>query len=173
MAQKKYDIKPSSKSEVALLLAMMGSTTKMWRGELRGMADAELRWQAAKGGHSIGMIILHCAIAEYWWIQGVAKGKKIDMKFINGLGYKRMDIANGVYGTPLRKPKAWYLKQMTDIRKRTKTALRGLKPAHIGVGRGGSKFTLRWILHHLIEHEAYHGGQMVLLRELYKKRKKR
>ena len=173
MAKKKHDIKPSGKSEVSLLLAMMDATTKSWKDELRGISESEFKWQALKGGHSIGMIVLHCAMAEYWWIHGVAKGKKVDMKFIHSLGYKRMDIANGVYGTPLRKPKAWYLKQITDVRKKTKVSVKRLKATHVGVGRGDQEYSLRWILHHLVEHEAYHHGQMVLLRELYKNRKKR
>ena len=151
---------------------MMDSTTKSWKGNLKGISETEFKWQALKGGHSIGMVILHCAMAEYWWIQCVVLGNEIDMKVVNALGYERMDIANGVYGTPLRKPKAWYLKQMTDVRRKTKAALKGLKPSHTGTGRG-NEYTLRWVLHHLVEHEAYHFGQMVLLRELYKNRKKR
>ena len=170
MAKNLYDIKPSSKSEVALLVAMMDATTKSWKDDLRGISEKEFRWQAKKGGHSIAMMILHCVIAECWWIQSVTLGKDMDMKFINALGYKRMDIANGVWGTPLKKPKAWYLKQMTDIRKKTKKSMRGLKPSHTGDGRGKT-FTLRWVLHHLVEHEAYHSGQMTLLRELYRKRR--
>ncbi|MCH7905510.1 MAG: DUF664 domain-containing protein [Armatimonadetes bacterium] len=170
MAKKKYDIKPASRSEVALLVAMMDATTKSWKDDLRGISEKEFRWQAKKGAHSIAMMILHCVMAEYWWIQSVTLGKDMDMKFINGLGYKRMDIANGIYGTPLKKPKAWYLKQMTDIRRKTKKAMKGLKPSHTGIGRG-NEFTLRWVLHHLVEHEAYHSGQMTLLRELYRKRR--
>ena len=110
-------------------------------------------------------------MAEYWWIQSVTLGKDVDMKFINDLGYKKMDIANGIYGPPFKKPKAWYLKQMTDIRRKTKAAMKGLKSSHVGVGREGDTFTLRWVLHHLVEHEAYHSGQMTLLRELYRKRR--
>lgn len=169
---KKHDIKPASRSEVDLLIAMMDATTKSWKSDLHGISEAEFKWQALKGGHSIGMIVLHCVIAEYWWIQCVVLGKKIDMKYINGLGYERMDIANGVYGTPFKKPKAWYIKKTTDVRRMTKAALKGLKPSHTGVGRGDS-YTLRWVLHHLVEHEAYHSGQMTLLRELRMKQKKR
>ena len=171
MAKKKHDIKVKSRSEVDLLVAMMDATTKSWKDDLRGISDTEFRWQAKKGAHSIAMIILHCAMAEYWWIQSVTLGKDVDMKFINGLGYKKMDIANGIYGPPFKKPKAWYLKQMTDIRRKTKAAMKGLKSSHVGVGREGDTFTLRWVLHHLVEHEAYHSGQMTLLRELYRKRR--
>lgn len=171
MAKKKHDIKVKSRSEVDLLVAMMNATTKSWKDELRGISDTEFRWQAKKGAHSIAMIILHCVMAEHWWIQNVTLGKDLDMNVFNDLGYKRMDIANGIYGPPLKKPKAWYLKQMTDIRRKTKAAMKGLKSSHVGVGREGNTFTLRWVLHHLVEHEAYHSGQMTLLRELYKKRR--
>lgn len=171
MAKNKYDIRPASRSEVDLLVAMMDATTKSWKDDLRGISEREFRWQAKKGGHSIAMMVLHCVIAEHWWIHAVIGGNDIDMRFINGLGYKKMDISNCVYGTPFKKPKAWYLKQMTDIRRKTKAAMKGLKSSHVGVGRDGSTFTLRWVLHHLVEHEAYHSGQMTLLRELYRKRR--
>lgn len=172
MAKKKNDLKPVSRSEVDLLVAMMDSTTKTWMGNLKDVSETEFKWQAVKKGHSIGMVLLHCVIAEYWWIQCVSKGNEPDMKFIEGLGYKKMDIANGVYGVPIKKPKAWYIKQMKDIRKKTKASLKGMKSSHVGEGRG-EQYSLRWVLHHLVEHEAYHAGQFTLLRELYKNRKKR
>jgi len=172
MPAKTYDIKPKGRSEVDLLVALMDATTKTWMDNLKDVTDKEFKWQAIKGGHSIGMVVLHMVMAEYWWIQGVVLGQEVDMKFISSLGYDKMDIRNGVYGTPIKQPKEWYLKQMKAIRRKTKAAVKGLKPSHMGEGRG-NKYSLRWVLHHLIEHEAYHAGQFVLLQELYKNTRKR
>lgn len=71
---------------------------------------------------------------------------------------------------PPKKPLSWYLEQHRAIRERTHEIVRNLTTLeHVGV-YGKREFTLRWLLHHIISHEAYHGGQAVLLASLYKKR---
>lgn len=65
--------------------------------------------------------------------------------------------------TPPRKPLAWYLEQQDTIRTRTREIIRTLNDPEMAIPCKGQTFTLRWLLHHVLTHEAYHGGQAVLL----------
>ena len=169
MAGKHYDIEPSSRGELDLLLAMLNATTKMWRTELRGATDSEMRWQPAKNAHSIAMILLHIADCEDAWIQWVGLRKPMDMEIRKRMMSQEVDQYAAMWPRAPKRSKAWFLKQPAEMRKRTLADLKGLSANHLGK-RGDNSYTLRWIIHRLIEHEAYHGGQMVLLRELYNKR---
>ena len=69
--------------------------------------------------------------------------------------------------TPPARPLARYFEQHDSVRARTRAIISELNdlermtedPRH----PGKYEFTLRWLLHHVITHEAYHGGQAVLL----------
>lgn len=167
------DIATGSKTELELLLGMLDATTEFWRQELRGLKAEELRFQARPGGHSIAMLILHIADAELWWIQAVALGNKLDKAEEKRLMTHEVKQDDGIWPVPPKRTKKWLLAQHDSIRERTKSMLQGLDPT-APIKRKGwrNEYTLRWILHHLVEHEAYHGGQMLLLRDLYQAQKR-
>ena len=67
-----------------------------------------------------------------------------------------------------KRPLSWYMEQHRNIRARTYELMRNLSDlSHVG-RYGKREFTLRWLLNHVISHEAYHGGQAVLLASLRK-----
>ncbi len=164
-----YDIAAGQRDETSVLLAMLDSTSAFWKRELRGLKDEELRWSAKKGGHSIGTVLLHIAIVEHWWIHGVAMGQPEDKALAARCLNEETDQSRGVWPTAPTKPKTWFFKQCTDVRAATYEELRGLDAIRHRGRIGKREFTLRWILHHLIEHEAYHAGQMLLLRDLFRR----
>ena len=164
------DVGGPARAETRALLEMLDSTSAMGRAELRGVSDEELRWQATKGGHSIGMILLHIADVEYWWVQVVALGWPQDQALHDKLLSRETNQYAGAWPKPPVRRKAWFLKQCDEVRAVTKRELVGLDASKHKGRIGEREYSLRWILHHLIEHEAYHLGQAVLLRELYKKK---
>ncbi len=164
-----YDVAPGQRDETTVLLAMLDSTSAFWKRELRGLKHEELRWTAREGAHSIGTVLLHIAIVEHWWIHVVAMGRPEDKGIAARCLNDETDQGRGVWPAPPNKPKAWFFKQCADVRAATYGELQGLDATKHRGRYGKREFTLRWILHHLIEHEAYHAGQMLLLRDLYRR----
>ncbi len=161
-----YDLAPESRDELTLLLAMMDWTSGEIRDLLKDASDDDLQWKDPNVGRSIGMILLHLADAEYWWIQSVALGKSTDQAMHDRFLSSELDQMGGKWPDAPIESKAWYLAGPDEIRKLTKESLQGVDPATTIGKRGEREFSLRWIMHHLIEHEAYHMGQIQMLLEM-------
>jgi uncharacterized damage-inducible protein DinB len=149
--------------QLGLLLAMLDDGTREWRGEIGDVPEDAVVWQPFPGGHSIGAVILHMADAELYWVQEIAAGQPVSADDEARLLSKQTDQYAVRWPTPPARPLAWYFQQRDEVRARTHQIVRKLgDPGHLGA-RGDRRYTLRWILHHVIGHEAYHGGQAVLL----------
>ena len=71
---------------------------------------------------------------------------------------------------PPAQPLSWFLAQHDEIRARTHQIVSTWNdPAQVRP-REDTEFTRRWLLHHVLTHEAYHGGQAVLLSILHGQR---
>jgi uncharacterized damage-inducible protein DinB len=82
------------------------------------------------------------------------------------MGGPSIDQYQGIWPAPPRRPLSWYYDQHDEIRTRTVALVRELPdPDEVRavVWSQNRTCTVRWILHHIIEHEAYHLGQAVLL----------
>jgi len=153
--------------EIGLLLGLLQTGTTNMRGELGDVDVDTLIWQPYPDGHSIGAILIHVAACEAWWLHLVAAGQETSMD-IEGrlLGGPSIDQYAGIWPTPPRRPLTWYYTQHDEIRGRTVALVRELlDPDEIRtvVWSPNRTCTVRWILHRVIEHEAYHLGQAVLL----------
>jgi uncharacterized damage-inducible protein DinB len=156
--------------EIGLLLAMLDDVTKKWTHELGRVSKEAIVWQPRPEGHSIGAIILHIADVEAFWLHQVGAGETLSEAHSRLFLSQETQQYAGKWPTPPKRPLSWYLEQHRAIRERTHTFVRNLNnPEHVG-HIGEREFTLRWLLHHVISHEAYHGGQAVLLASLYSTR---
>ena len=155
---------------VGLLLGLLDATSAKWRGELAGLDDEALWWQPFPGGHSIGMILLHCADAEGFWLHQVAGGLERNPDELKTLLSEETDQFGVLWPDCPQRPLGWFLNQQAAVRKRTHEIVGDLLPLDMVGMNHGREFTLRWILHHVIAHEAYHYGQAVLLSLLYDRR---
>lgn len=161
--------------EIGLLLAMLDDGTKEWREELGEVEQEAVVWQPIPNGHSIGTVILHIADVEAFWLHEVAAGEKLPVEQAALLMGEDMDQYVGKWPVPPQQPLAWYWAQHGAIRARTREIIAHINdPEHLGrrysISRGReTEFTLRWLLHHVLTHEAYHGGQAVLLAQQYKR----
>ena len=82
------------------------------------------------------------------------------------MGGPRIDQYDGVWPAPPHKPIGWYYAQHDEIRARSIaliSQLPGPDEVRAITWRPDQQCTVRWILHHIIEHEAYHLGQAVML----------
>jgi hypothetical protein len=84
---------------------------------------------------------------------------------------KLLDIDGVVWPKPPEQTFEWYMDLLTQQRVQTLEWLQTLADPDKVIQGKTKSFTIRWILGHLVQHDAYHGGQAVLLHESYKKEK--
>ena len=160
--------------EIALMLAQLGQATDEWLGELPAdLTPEELVWQAFPGGHSIGALCVHIAEVEAFWLHHVACGepyRDIESEALDG---GEIDVRGPRWpAPPPGRPLSYYTDLMASVRARTKELVGKLDdPERVSSRADGRRFTLRWLLTHVISHEAYHGGQAALISLMQRKEK--
>ena len=156
-------------AELSLLLSQLDQATGEWLSELGDdVTDDELRWQPFAGGHSVAALIAHIAGVEAFWLHQVAAGeppRDLEEEVIPG-GIDQYALQWGT--PPAGRPLAFYKDLLRTTRERTRelvAALEDPRRTFPRTRRDGTtvEYTLRWLLTHVILHEAYHGGQAVLL----------
>ena len=170
MEAEAVDVKPVAdlNAQTGLLLAQLEAGTQEWREELGDISEAAVIWQPVPHGHSVGAILLHIADVEAYWLYEVAAGRSRSPEELSRLLSEETQQYAMQWPTPPLQTLGWYYAQHDAIRARTRQIVRELDdPEHIGTRRGQG-FTLRWLLHHVVTHEAYHSGQAVLLSLMHK-----
>ncbi len=155
---------PGVESHVGLLLASLERGTKEWMGELGKVGPERIVWQPFEGGHSIGALILHNADVEAFWLHDVAAHQPLSAEEAAALMGEQTNQYGVSWPTPPKKPLSWYVERMQSVRSRTLDLIVPMTDPAAEHMHGDTFFTLRWLLHHVITHEAYHGGQAVLLK---------
>lgn len=167
--------------EVGLLLAVMQDSTNEWRMEMlefchlwqcQDLPRDAILWQEAPGGISIGALMMHMMEAELWWSGEVIGGVPVSEDDRKRLRMDGIDQYEDRWPKPLDLDLKGYFDLMDEVRARTlavvknETATR-ICPRPNPEERGA---TVRWILGHLAQHEAYHGGQAVSLMKRWKQK---
>ncbi len=155
------------RSDIGLLLAITEDSTREWQGELEQPPIEAITWQPEPGSYSIGGILLHSAWAELFWCSSIAE-TKITESQIETFMRKETNVDGGVWPTPPKKDIGWFFEQHKIVRHQAFEVLKGIDPDKVMTLRD-HEFSLIWILGHLIQHDSYHGGQAVILHELWKK----
>ncbi len=155
---------------IGFYLAGMDEVRSQLRDAVVNMSPEDIGRCAIPGAHSIGALVLHIGEAEWWWMN------------CNVLGHRLTDADRAApYWDVLKNPEAFAargcsaefcLEQVGRIRNQTREILAGFADDELervfATERRGRKFehSLRWILHHLIDHEAQHKGQVLMLKRL-------
>lgn len=155
---------------VGLYLAGMEEVREQLKEAVAEMTTNHVGCAAVPGAHSIGALVLHIGEAEWWWMQCVVSGHKLTA-----------DDRCAPYWDVLKEPDAFAKKNYSaafcldeagKIRQQTRELLAtfnddDLLKVFSFERRGKTHYhTLRWILHHLIDHEAQHKGQILMLKRL-------
>ena len=122
------------------------------------------------GAHSIGGLVLHIGEAEWFWIQMVVSGHQLTEEDQTAAYWDILDdierVAREGFTTE------FCLQEAEKVRNQTRDLLftyndKDLERT-INYERNGkvTEHNLRWILHHLIDHEAQHKGQILMLKRL-------
>ncbi len=166
-----YDVAPLEgfHPEIGILLASLTDSTREWKDELGSPSIEAITWQPVPNFHSIGGLLLHIIEVEMYWFEqfvGQLPDNDEDYKLLKS---EEIDQDAVMWPAPPAQPIEWYYEIFERIRKRSWEALRNEDPARLIQSRRGDEMSVRWVIAHVVEHDSYHGGQAVLLHELYKK----
>jgi uncharacterized damage-inducible protein DinB len=161
---------PGFAKHVGFYLSGMEEVRAQLAEAVAGMSPEQIGRPAVAGAHSIAALVLHIGEAEWYWIQCVVSGNEVTDT-----------IRNSAYWDALEDPASFSqkgysaefcLNEIEKIRQQTRETLAKFDDAQLDhvvtfLKRGQTQeLSLRWILHHLIDHEAQHKGQILLLKRL-------
>ncbi|HEX5707896.1 MAG TPA: DinB family protein [Pyrinomonadaceae bacterium] len=143
------------------------------REAVEGLPEDLLVCRSVAGCHSIGALLLHIGEAEWYWMNCVVEGREITDEdraavFWDALEKEQASSETVHTGMTVRQ----CLDIIDEQRERTRRTLadfgdEDLERIFIRDRRDGPhEFSLRWLLHHLIDHEAQHKGQILMLKRL-------
>jgi uncharacterized damage-inducible protein DinB len=165
--------------EIALFVAQLDERSRHLLECIQGATDAELAWQPTPGMNTAGMLLAHLAIVEVFWTSVLAEAAFLCEQVLGIRGEDDgMPLAAGDPAPAVLAGKnlAFYENLLARARRNTLRVARDLASdvltREIEQRRRGGTVMLngRWILHHLVEHGGVHGGQIALLRHLYRSR---
>ena len=164
------DVKPlpGYQEPYGLLCAILQDGTREWRWEIDpGLSPEAIVWQPYPGAHSIGAVIFHMIGAEVFWFERFALGREADPEEQRLIMAGEMDIDAWRWPSPPRQPLSWYFDLQDRIRARTLESIKRWPSPETSNEHHGDQKTMRYVLGHVIQHEAYHAGQAVLLSRLW------
>jgi len=161
---------PGLSTGIGYYLSGMEEVRQQVREAVTGIDSEAFGRPPFLGAHSIGALVMHIGEAEWWWMQCNVAGHQLTDEDRKAPYWDVLDdpdaFARHGY-TP-----EFCLLELDKIRNQTRDVLfsYGDKDLEriITVERRGETFeySLRWILHHLIDHEAQHKGQILMLKRL-------
>lgn len=160
------DLPSCASPEIALLIAAMNDGTREWRENLEDVPDDFAQWRPYPGGTCAGALVLHMASCERWWIDKTVLGTEVDMSDLAVAYDSTFDQYEGIVPDPPAQPWSWYMEQYDSHRARTIASLAEVTDAKGTRGSGERCYTVEWVVAHLLQHDSYHGGQIVMLKTL-------
>jgi uncharacterized damage-inducible protein DinB len=155
---------------IGFLLAGMEEVRGQLREAVQEMSDEEIARRGVAGAHSIGALVLHIGEAEWWWMNCIIKGHELTDA---DRQQSFWDVLKDPDSFAAKNYSSRYCLETIDtIRAETRAFLASLNDDDLentySHTRGDKRMeaSLRWILHHLIDHEAQHKGQILMLKRL-------
>lgn len=161
---------PGYPETYGLLAAILQDATQDWRGELfdETIGPDAMSWQVRPGSYSMGAVMLHMAAVEVFWFEEFPLGRQWDPEERKLLQWDETDVDKGVWASPPAEDFEWYCALLDKVRTRTLNSIKEWPPSDSFISRWEKQTSLRWVFGHVIQHESYHGGQVVMLHELWK-----
>lgn len=156
-------------SELSTLIATWEDGTREWLGELGEPTLEAICWQPYPDAPSIGGLMLHMHRADIGWISGLALGEPRENDHPAAIYADALDVDGGKWPTPPAMPWDWYFNLLKEGRERVFAGICDLSDPTRVIASKANSFTLEWIVGHLVQHDSYHGGQCVMLHEMWKR----
>jgi len=161
---------PGLSTGIGYYLSGMEEVRNQLKVAVKSISDDLIGKPAFLGAHSIGGLVLHIGEAEWFWMQMVVCGHQLTEEDQKSACWDVLDdvevVARNSYSTE------FCLLEIEKIRNQTRDVLFSYSDKDlervVTFERKGemSEYNLRWILHHLIDHEAQHKGQILMLKRL-------
>jgi uncharacterized damage-inducible protein DinB len=162
---------PGYDDPYGLLCAILKDGTNEWRWELDPkLSEDAIVWQPYPGTHSIGALVMHIVHVEIYWFETFVLGLPRNDEEMKLTMADTIDQDAWTWPEPPKQPIKWYFDLHDRVRARTLKGIRDWPSGDSTITRGSRQATPRWVLGHVIQHEAYHGGQAVLLNRLWQLR---
>jgi len=135
------------------------------KNALKDSPAAVADWTAPDGGNSLGTLLYHIAAIEIDWLCADVMERTCAPEVWELFPYEvRDDLGRliPVQGLSLDE----HLKRLDTVRRIVLDAFRGMTLAEFHRPRHFEKYdvTPEWVLHHLLQHEAEHRGEMAVVR---------
>jgi len=156
-------------SPVGLLWALLDDTTRMRRAEIGELDGDAVTWVPFPGMHSIGAVLMHIVDAEVHWIHEVVGGDLRSPERRVLLQSDATDQWNRRWAPAPEMAHADLLALHDATRARSHELAGGILDPEATFPLGDRLVTLRWVLKHVATHEAYHYGQIELLRQMHER----
>ena len=161
---------PGLSTGIGFYLSGMEEVRQQVIEAVKNVPDEVVCTPAFLGAHSIGALVLHIGEAEWFWMQMVVSGHKLTDEIKESAFWDALEdpetIAKKGYKTE------FCLQEAEKIRNQTRDVLFSRNDEDldrlISFERRGktTEYSLRWILHHLMDHEAQHKGQILMLKRI-------
>jgi uncharacterized damage-inducible protein DinB len=161
---------PGFATGIGFYLSAMEEVREQLCEAVEGMSEDHIANPAIPGAHSIGALVLHIGEAEWYWMQCVVSGQKVTDQIRSAPYWDVLKAPNGIAGRSYSVE--FCLNEIKKLREQTHETLAAFKDSDLervfSFERRGETIepSLRWILHHLIDHEAQHKGQILMLKRL-------
>jgi uncharacterized damage-inducible protein DinB len=148
---------------LAVLFAQLEDVREEFKKMAVNMPMEKLDSAPVDGFMRAGQLLAHCAGAEEWWVKRLLQG---DESWIQD---PETEEVMGAGGKSLEEILAY----MDEVRAHTRRALDAMGEDDLSRefpwdDEDGTRylFSVEWVLHHLVEHEAHHRGQFALLKRM-------
>lgn len=161
---------PGFPAGIGYCLSGMEEVREQLFNAVKEVPDEAIGRIAFPGAHSIGALVLHIGESEWWWMQHILLGQELTEH-----------VRQAPYWDVLKDPDGFErkgfttefcLQEIEKMRNQTREGLSSRSDDDLEritpFERGGERYeySLRWMLHHLIDHEAQHKGQILMLKRL-------
>jgi uncharacterized damage-inducible protein DinB len=156
---------PAKEPEIGRALWRLEDARRRTMQRLEGLAPALIDWAAPESGNSIGCILYHIAAIEADYLYADTLAQPFPLELIDHFPYEVRE-ENGRL-TPVRGHELeWYLSRLRDVRGRVLAAFSAMNLSDYQRVRQleYADITPEWVLHHLMQHEAEHRGELASLR---------
>jgi len=135
---------------------------------VEGLTTEALSWHSQEDIESIGTLLLHIAAVERSWIGEDIMRRPMgdEWKIAFPIRFGMPQITGGSL--------AFFREKLEEVRTQTREDLATLSDVDLGrpitlldSGESGEpehRFSIEWILYHVMEHEAHHKGQIAVMR---------
>ena len=162
--------------EIGFYIAGMEEVREQLDKAVKDLSDEEISAKFAPNTHSIGQLILHNAEAEWWWLKCVVAEKDLDEEEAKREAHWDVlldeDFAAKNYSAK------FCMDEAERVRKLCLAVISDFSDEKLDQFYGWDKDdgtrvekSLRWVLHHLIDHEAQHKGQIFMIKRLLREAK--